>query len=91
MHFEEQVLKQTPVRSATADMVCVRREYDVRANRKLATNWVITSVPAYAILDPAGTLLATEAGKITAESLLAAIEQAKSRVASTTPHPSSSP
>ena len=90
-HFEDEVLAQIPVRNATADMVCVRYEHDVAAARRLAQSWGITRVPAYAILDPSGTLLVAESGEISADSLLAELARARRSIAPSVQPTSSSP
>jgi thioredoxin-related protein len=81
--FEEEVLKQPRVLEALKGLVAVPLEYD--ADRDLAQRWSLTQVPAFAIVDPSGNVLASGQGVVSADVLLAAIERARQRMPQTQP------
>ena len=78
-NFEENVLKQPAVLDVAADMICVPLEYTI--DHSLAQGWGIEKVPAFAIVDPAGTVYESGSGKITLDELLTALAQARQRFA----------
>ncbi|MCK4343096.1 MAG: thioredoxin family protein [Phycisphaerae bacterium] len=73
-NFEEHVLKDPEVLAETQNMVCVPLDYDW--DRTLAEQWKLTTVPAYVIVAPDGTVLARGQAPITREELLAEMRQA---------------
>jgi len=77
--FEEDVLMQPRVVEALRNQVAVPLEYDV--DRDIARRWSITQVPAFAIVDPSGKVLASAQGVVSADVLLAAIERAQQKSA----------
>lgn len=88
--FEEDVLKDPEVRAALAPFVSVPLEYSIARDQELAERWGIYRVPAFAIVDPDERVLATGAGEITKDELLAALAQAQQQ-AEPPPQPSPQP
>ena len=74
--FEEEVLKDPAVRSATAELYCAA--LDFHWDRALADRWEIPEPPGVVILDPQGNVRARLTGEMTAEQLLEAIAAARS-------------
>lgn len=78
-HFEEQVLKSPAVLKETADLVCVPLSYDW--DRALAQPWGLERAPAFAVVAPDGSVLASGQGTITEPALLEALRSAKAQYA----------
>lgn len=75
--FEDQVLLQPAVLSATKPFHCIA--LDFASDEKLAASWGLTQAPAYAIVTPGGTVLARGQGAITATELISALNDARKR------------
>lgn len=79
-HFDQEVLSKPEVLTETDSLVCVPllAHYDVA----LMTQFGLDKIPAFAIVAPAGELLARGQGTITLSGLLDAIRGAKAKFAS---------
>jgi len=75
--FENDVLSDPAVRSATADLVNVPLEFDVAADQRLARRCGVNNVPAIVLLDPAGNVVERLIGSSSIADVVAAIERAK--------------
>lgn len=85
---EESVFNAPAMQQATAGMNCVPLDFDW--DRPLATNWRVTSVPAFVILDPEGRVIESQSGELTLQTVLDTIARAKSSYGATS-QPASRP
>jgi hypothetical protein len=77
--FEENVLRDPAVLNALRDLNCA--VIDFGWDSRLAEKWKLERAPAFAIVNPAGELLSGGFGAISAEQLLEAVAEARTRFA----------
>ncbi len=75
--FEDSVLSDPALRTATNPLNCVMLSYDY--DQKLVEGWGVASAPAVLILSPSGEVLERCGGTATASDLIAAIRDARTR------------
>ena len=78
--FEEKVLKDPAILTATAELYCVVLDY--RVDKRLADEWGISEPPGGAFLDPGGRVLDRFSGSLSVEALRDRIASARRSAAS---------
>ena len=75
--FEDAVLSSPEVRAATEPLYCA--VVDFGWDRELALRWGLTQAPSFALISPAGEVLASGMGEMSARQVLDAIAIARER------------
>jgi hypothetical protein len=87
--FEENVLLDPHVLSATRPYYCIVLAYNV--DKHLADDWGVSEPPGVALLGPGGRLLASGSGAMSKEQLLALFKRANDQMPAPTTKKSGSP
>lgn len=78
--FEDEVLRDPAVVKATQPMNCIMLDFD--NSSRLTRAWGLTEAPAFVVFGPEGALRGSGSGRISRESLLAALRGAAQPAAS---------